>query len=279
MKDGGDLNGDGWPDLAVDNRNSQTVSVLLNAGNGTFLPKSDFATGGLSAGNTLADFNKDNRLDLVVGLDGAKASVLLGNGNGSFHPFALYATGGTNQCFPIVADFNRDRRPDIATTSCNDNTSSVLLGNGNGTFQAPLSYVAGTADQAIVAGDLNNDRYSDVVVTDQASSTAVVLINDANWTSPIRLSGSSMSMRDEKLKNTSEWNFGFASGGGAGRGVDSFIANAVRELDVAPVSKRASVTLSYAGALVREIEFASVAANVGFPLTIDETCLLVSPFR
>ena len=91
------------------------MSVLLNAGNGTFLPKNDFATGGLSTGNTLADVNKDNRLDLVVALDGAKASVLLGNGNGSFQPFVLYATGGTNQCFPIVADFNRDRRLDIAT--------------------------------------------------------------------------------------------------------------------------------------------------------------------
>ena len=37
-----DLNGDGSPDLAVANRNSSTVSVLFNNGNGTFAAKVDY---------------------------------------------------------------------------------------------------------------------------------------------------------------------------------------------------------------------------------------------
>src|SRR5258708_6218366 len=38
----GDLNGDGKPDIAVANIFSDTVSVLLNQGNGTFAGASDY---------------------------------------------------------------------------------------------------------------------------------------------------------------------------------------------------------------------------------------------
>ena len=43
----GDLNGDGKPDLAVAIYNSNVVSVLLGNGDGTFAPRTDFATGSL----------------------------------------------------------------------------------------------------------------------------------------------------------------------------------------------------------------------------------------
>ena len=42
----GDLNGDGKPDLATANATADTVSVLLNRGNGTFAPRLDYPTGG-----------------------------------------------------------------------------------------------------------------------------------------------------------------------------------------------------------------------------------------
>ena len=41
----GDLNGDGKPDLAAANARRDTVSVLLNSGDGTFAAKRDYATG------------------------------------------------------------------------------------------------------------------------------------------------------------------------------------------------------------------------------------------
>src|SRR5215468_10469866 len=41
----GDFNGDGKADLAVVNSNSNTLSVLLGNGDGTFGPKTDYATG------------------------------------------------------------------------------------------------------------------------------------------------------------------------------------------------------------------------------------------
>ena len=41
----GDVNGDGIPDLVVANFDSNTVSVLLGNGNGTFQAQQTFATG------------------------------------------------------------------------------------------------------------------------------------------------------------------------------------------------------------------------------------------
>ena len=41
----GDLNGDGKADLATANGGSNTVSVLLNKGDGSFLARVDYGTG------------------------------------------------------------------------------------------------------------------------------------------------------------------------------------------------------------------------------------------
>ncbi len=237
----------------------QSAKVEVQRGEGpNYVTASASLSGDLSR---LHQWTRPTRADMgnVVALDGAKASVLLGNGNGSFQPVVLYATGGTNQCFPIVADFNRDRRLDIATTSCNGSASSVLLGNGNGTFQAPLSYTAGTAAQAIAAGDLNSDRYPELVVTDQASGSALVLLNDADWTSPIPPPGPILLMQDEHHANTGSRS-GFESRDDLCHGVDFFVVNAVDELIASPT--RWSAPQLRAGAAMSDVDFTSGYAEV-----------------
>ena len=56
----GDFNGDGTPDVAVANEGSNTVSVLLGNGDGTFQPALNFDTGGSGAVSVVVgDFNRD----------------------------------------------------------------------------------------------------------------------------------------------------------------------------------------------------------------------------
>ena len=62
----GDLNGDGKPDLAVANCDSNTVSVLLGNGDGTFGAKTDFATGSGPGSVAIGDLNGDGKPDLAV---------------------------------------------------------------------------------------------------------------------------------------------------------------------------------------------------------------------
>ena len=60
----------------------------------------------------------------------------------------------------VVADFNRDGKPDVTVSI--PNGVSFLFGAGNGTFSSPTNYaVAGSG--ALAAGDFNNDGRIDIV--------------------------------------------------------------------------------------------------------------------
>jgi hypothetical protein len=118
----GDFNGDGRPDLAVANYDSNNVSILLAYPNGTFRPAVNYTTGVHPDGVAVGDFNGDGNLDLAVanfasaGGPLGSLSILLGNPIGTFAPAVNYATsfGATSVA---VADFNGDGRPDLAVTN------------------------------------------------------------------------------------------------------------------------------------------------------------------
>jgi hypothetical protein len=96
----GDLNGDGKPDLAVTNEGSptasNTVSVLLGNGDGTFGARIGYGTGSGPSSVAIGDLNGDGRLDLAVA-SGAGVSVLLntgGSGNVGVGPTPGGGAGG-----------------------------------------------------------------------------------------------------------------------------------------------------------------------------------------
>src|SRR5437667_249170 len=62
----GDLNGDGRPDLAVADYNSNNVSVLLGNGNGTFQAAVNYPAGTYPSSVAIGDLNGDGKPDLVV---------------------------------------------------------------------------------------------------------------------------------------------------------------------------------------------------------------------
>ena len=88
-----DLNSDGKIDLVTANRyRSDTVSVLLGNGDGTFLPQQTFAAGVPNPTTVLvADVNRDGPAWTwwLGATRGAFVSVLLGNGDGTFQAPAL----------------------------------------------------------------------------------------------------------------------------------------------------------------------------------------------
>jgi hypothetical protein len=76
----GDFDGDGWSDLAVTNRADDTISVLLNRGDGSvgFGAQTSFDVEIEPTGVAVADFNGDGAPDLAVANFGADTvSVLL----------------------------------------------------------------------------------------------------------------------------------------------------------------------------------------------------------
>jgi fibronectin type 3 domain-containing protein len=184
-----DFNGDHKLDLAIANGGSNTVSILLGNGDGTFTISETPGTGGVPHSLAVGDFNQDGKLDVAVAnsSDG-NVSVLLGNGDGTFQAQATYAVG-IGPVSVIAADFDRDGKLDLAVTNQNDATVSILLGNGNGTFQLPAaSYPAVPANAAIKdvasvsVGDFNGDNKLDLAVTNPSNDTVSVLLGNGEGT-------------------------------------------------------------------------------------------------
>ncbi len=172
----GDFNGDGRADLVVVNQNSNTVSVLLGNGDGTFKPKTDYAVGATSTSVAVGDFNGDGKLDVATANFGGKSvSVLLGNGDGTFKPRTDIALA-TMPVSLTVGDFNADGKLDlvVATEDLSNDYVNILRGNGDGTFQAPVSTITDSAPKGsalnlepfstIKTGDFNGDGKLDLVV-------------------------------------------------------------------------------------------------------------------
>jgi hypothetical protein len=74
-----------------------------------------------------------------------------------------YATGSFPSA-PVGADFNGDKKLDLAVVNGNAGTISIPLGNGDGTFQTRTDYAVGQAPVGIVVADFNRDGHVDLVV-------------------------------------------------------------------------------------------------------------------
>lgn len=176
----GDLNNDGIPDVAVPDEYSNSVSILLGNGDGTFKPFVTYDTGATPLSVTIADFNRDGIPDLAVAnsTEGT-LSVLLGVGDGQFQPQRKYWVG-TEPFALSVADFNGDGNLDLACANESDGTISVLLGNGDGTFQSQILANVSANPDALVSVDLNGDGVPDLAV---ATNNAIsVLIGNGDGT-------------------------------------------------------------------------------------------------
>ena len=181
-----DFNGDGKADLGVINGEGGGVAVLLGNGNGSFQTPLPTDTSLYSASAAVGDFNGDGKPDLAITssapccLPGPFLSVLLGNGDGTFQPPQTYS-GFYVASSIVTADFNGDRRADLAVISGSNNL--ILLGNGDGTFQTPLSFPG--ADYGLAVADFNGDGKPDLVELDGNGYVSVMLGNgDGTFQTP-----------------------------------------------------------------------------------------------
>ena len=159
-----DFNGDGKSDLVTADSASDTASVLLGNGDGTFQAKQFFGTGTWPWSVAVSDFNGDGKSDLVTAnrLDDT-ASVLVGNGDGTFQAKQSFGSGSA-PCDVAVGDFNGDGVKDLVTADRWGNTASVLLGNGTTVYGLqPITGVslATQADALSAQGQI--DDYLDSV--------------------------------------------------------------------------------------------------------------------
>ncbi len=178
----GDFNGDTRLDLAVVNKGSNSVSILLGNGDGSFADRTDFLTGNGPAAVVTGDFNADGKTDLaIVNKDSNTVSILLGKGDGTFSAKTDFPTGAGPSAI-VAGDFNADGKLDLAITNQTDNTVSILLGKGDGTFNPKTDFPTGKGPSAIAAGNFNSDGKLDLAITNQTDNTVSILLGKGDGT-------------------------------------------------------------------------------------------------
>lgn len=182
-----DLNGDGWPDVAVAGKDP-VVYILLNNGTGSLALAGTYPISGAGYKLVAADVNKDGKLDLCVAMTSTtRVAVLLGNGNGTFSAAADYDTTVASPYGIAAGDLNLDGFVDLVITSPTTGSISVALGNGDGTFSQagiyPASSLPSTLNPTpaeVALSDVNEDGTLDIVYANAGyGSVGVFLANSS----------------------------------------------------------------------------------------------------
>jgi hypothetical protein len=189
----GDFTGNGLNDIAIPDPTNNSVTILLNQGNGTFVRGTPLKLQdpiAVAAGN----FTGNGIVDLAVltdvipprarNLAGSSTTddalvIFDGNGDGTFHVAASYKViqGGRKI---VVGDFNHDGFDDLALST--PHAVGVLL-NDNGTFAPEIRYhVSAGSISYMTSGDFNKDGNLDIVVALPAQMGFRELLGNGNGT-------------------------------------------------------------------------------------------------
>ncbi len=176
-----DFNHDGFADIAVCNISTDSVSVLLGNGDGTYGRQQEIAVGGQPRGIAVLDVDGDGDVDIVnTNSQTSNMSVLLNDGNGVFGAPAFFEGGGLGEWALAAADMDDDGILDLVIGARSNQMILVNTGNGDGTFTFASSQSAGGAVWMLVCGDVNGDGAEDVATANSSNGNGAILRGDGN---------------------------------------------------------------------------------------------------
>ena len=156
-------------DIVVNVLYNRAFQVLLGNGNGTFVSRSTYSVGSLSrpTGCTLADWNNDQRLDIIVNSCETNSILLfIGRGDGTFRNALTFSTGDNSCPFASVAgDFDNDRLLDVAVVDVDKGRVGIYLETNymNGVREATFA-TGSSHPRAIGLGRFTDKLQLDVIV-------------------------------------------------------------------------------------------------------------------
>jgi hypothetical protein len=169
-----DLNGDAKPDLATVDESSNTVSVLLGTGTGSFRKRIAYKTAPDPERIIAGDVDHDGDPDVVTASVDTRGSVtVFVNQRGRLRRAKTYTTG--RRAFGVaMGDIDADGKVDLVTAHNGPKPLTVLLGKGAARFRV-AHHCAGTGADSVALADFNTDGKLDVAATTTRSSIAVRL--------------------------------------------------------------------------------------------------------
>jgi len=162
----GDVDEDGWPDVAI--QTSENGALLLSDGHGALRFAGTLPLGVYAQAVALADADEDGHLDLVVIESGSSQNqlkVLAGDGHGAFELASSTALGTAGYDL-LVVDGDEDGHLDVVITGASPAGIAFAAGLGDGSF-GPLVQLhgPGSVPWNVQAGDVDEDGHLDLVVS------------------------------------------------------------------------------------------------------------------
>jgi cysteine-rich repeat protein len=173
----GDVNKDGIPDIVTANISGNDVSVLFGLGAGAAFGAPTLFDLRVDETETvspveiqIADIDRDNNRDLVVGGSDGTVRPLLGDGAGGFAMTGSYAVTRSTSVIAVVdlavADIDGDGHRDVMVSTQGD--ALILSGTGDGRVMPPAMVIGGGGNAAV--GDMNGDGRPDLLAPQSAST-------------------------------------------------------------------------------------------------------------
>jgi len=191
-----DIDGDGKPDLAVNNYLSNSITVYRNISTsgsitpGSFETSVDFTTGMSPLGLSLCDIDGNGKKDLIVNYFGWQTLSIFKNIStsgtidaGTFDnrvDLPLWITGPGEL---TIGDIDGDGKPDLAVSSPGRDIVSVFRNTstygsvGVSSFSSGSEFHVGTSPKGVEIGDLNGDGKPEIIVVNSENNNVSVLRN------------------------------------------------------------------------------------------------------
>ncbi|MEZ4569728.1 MAG: VCBS repeat-containing protein [Thermomicrobiales bacterium] len=180
-----DFNGDNDLDIATADHNSNTVSVLLGNGDGTFAASQSRSVGSGPHSMRSGDINRDGDLDLVTANDtGDSVTLLLGNGDGTFSRGDFDV--GDEPKGVALGDIDGDGWLDVISANihgtypcCSGDTSiTVLFNDQSGGFANREDSAVISSPFSVATGDFNEDGRLDVASANWHTNDVAIFLGN-----------------------------------------------------------------------------------------------------
>jgi VCBS repeat protein len=155
-----DVDGDGDLDALAEIPGAGRIYVLLGDGHGALSIGESIESLGYPSDVAIADFDGDGIHDVAVAENSNnRIGLFHGDGAGGFVSSSSLPFDEPNLL--VVADFNEDGHPDIASASLQ--FIALFMSDGNGGFDTIFEPYTGDIIRSIVAGDLDADGHADLL--------------------------------------------------------------------------------------------------------------------
>jgi len=177
--DWGDMDGDGWEDLAASKWANFETGIYRN-NNGTITGSPVWTTGNTRSDKGIgwADIDGDTYPELAIG--GTNPTVLYDNIDGAMGNSPIWESNNSyHGCQDLVwGDIDGDGDPDLATTHFSTGAVRIYL-NVDGVFDSTPSWVydGNGSGTALALADINGDGNLDLAVGQSGNPSVMIFLN------------------------------------------------------------------------------------------------------